>query len=86
MFTDQRITDLVLIADRRTLQLQQRLYGEGFTYVSLSALGYRDWLGGSPEEVMEAEGRGLVREATMTSMPMPLALSARTALVRARAS
>ena len=75
----------VLIADGRTLELQQRLYDEGFSYISLSALGYRDWLRGSPEEVTEAEGPDLVRKAAMATGPVPSALSAR-ATGRAAAS
>jgi hypothetical protein len=76
----------VLIADGRTLELQQCLYDEGFSYVSLSALGYRDWLHGSPEVITEAEGPDPVRAATMDTGPVPSALSARTALMTAGAS
>lgn len=68
----------VLIADGRTLELQQQLYNEGFPYISLSSLGYRDWLREFPELVAEEDGPDLVREATVatgsvpaTSRPLP---------------
>ncbi len=73
----------VLIADGRTLELQQQLYDEGFSYISLSALGYRDWLRGSPEAVTQAGEPDFTREATQITEHVPREQSSSTTLVPA---
>ncbi len=50
----------MLIADGRTVTLQERMRTSDCSYVSLSGLGYRDWLRGSPH-VAAAEVEDLVR-------------------------
>lgn len=74
---DQRVHGL-LIADGRTLQLQEALHEAGYWYVSLSQIGFRDWLRGAPQLLTGEPVRDAVRDEAVVSERSPAAASAVT--------
>ncbi len=67
----QRVHGL-LLADGRTLELQELLLKPGYHYVSLAALGYREWLHTGERDVAAASEPDLVREERTVSGAGPL--------------